>query len=93
MLDNTILSNGFGSLLKKLQENNIETTQEELSSLFFDTLNTNNATSITTIDFANSIQQTYGLKSNEEILEILTKVSENDGTKDNLSAVDFEKQA
>ena len=77
MLDNTALSNGFGSLLKKLQENNIETTQEELSCLFFDTLNTSNATSITTAQTtsANSFSSSASSASSSLCAKFLSKTT------------------
>lgn len=83
--------NGFEILCQKLKENNIDVKEEELSSLFLQSLENSANKTIDVREFTKIILQTYGLNSSEEIFKTLSEVASLDGNIDDLSIEDFTK--
>ncbi len=89
MSEDTIKLAGFGFLTKKLQENNVKIDEEELSSLFSDTLQNADNDSISADDFSKVLSNTYNINSSD-VLDALEEIANSDGV-DDLSLADFEK--
>ena len=92
MSDDAIKLSGFGTLVKKLKENNVDISEEELSSLFSQTLESSKDGKVSASEFSSTLAETYGIEDNSEILGIISQIASNDGVDDDLSTVDFEKQ-
>ena len=92
MSDDSVKLGGFGSLARKLKENNIDVSEDELSSLFSQALESSKDGKINVSEFSNTLAETYGLKDNSEILDTISQIASNDGVDDDLSIADFEKQ-
>lgn len=90
MSDEALKLNGFGSVIKKLKENNIDTTQDELSSLFLESLDDKNSVEVSV--FADLLAKTYSLNSTSDIEEILNTLSLNDNIAEVLSIDDIKIQ-
>ncbi len=70
----------FGSLVKKLQENNIEVSEDELSSLFSQSLSENGTINAT--DFAQALSDAYGIEGDTEILDAISQLGQNEDTEE-----------
>lgn len=92
MSENNITIHGFESITKNLQDVKIEASEEELSSLFLETLKNNKTDSIDAEIFAKTISDTYGIEDNSQIAEILNEISDNDGENSKLTIFDFQIQ-
>ncbi|MBQ7286587.1 MAG: hypothetical protein IJW73_02375, partial [Candidatus Gastranaerophilales bacterium] len=92
MSDETVQLGGFGSLVKKIQENNKQVSEEDLSSLFSQTLENSESGAISAADFSNTLSETYGLENNAELLETICQIAQNDGDEDGLTIEDFKIQ-
>ena len=92
MSDDSVKLIGFGSLAKKLKENNVNASEEELSSLFDETISNAKDNKISANDYANALLEAYKIDNNSDILNTLSQIASNDGTDGDLSAKDFEIQ-
>lgn len=94
MSDDLIKINGFNSINKTLQENNIETTEEELASLFASSLE-ENKNSIDSSVFLQAVNDKYSLNEMQKtaVLNELNELSLLDGVEENLSIDDINAQA
>ncbi len=75
MSDDTIKLANFGYLTKKLQENNIDTNEEELSSLFSQTLKNSTDGTVDINDFTQVLTNIYGIDDSSEILSTLSQMA------------------
>ena len=79
MSDDAIKLSGFGTLVKKLKENNVNISEEELSSLFSQTLELSKDGKISVSEFSSTLAEAYGIEDNSEILGIISQIASNDG--------------
>lgn len=92
MSENNITIHGFESITKNLHVAKIEASEEELSSLFLETLKNNKTDSIDAEIFAKTISDTYEIEDNSLIAEILNEISDNDVENSKLTIFDFQIQ-
>ena len=79
---------GFEILQNCLNQNNVNTTQEELASLFEE----NELQEISVEDLAKKVSDKYGIQTNDSILETLSQIASNEGDDSVISKHDIELQ-